>query len=122
LRVRRSHSCRQLRQGTRRGCDSARGHSSRHCPVSVGDRTDKEPTLPVERTPLRARMTARAVDEPHRTASPLELLFDLTLVVAVAAATAELAHSIEGGHLADGVLPFLEVFFAIWWAWMNFTW
>ncbi|MFG1622904.1 low temperature requirement protein A [Kribbella sp. NPDC049227] len=78
--------------------------------------------MPAERTPLRTRMTARAVDEPHRTASPLELLFDLTLVVAVAAATAELAHSIEGGHLADGVLPFLEVFFAIWWAWMNFTW
>jgi len=67
-------------------------------------------------------MTARAVDEPHRTASPLELLFDLTLVVAVAAATAELAHAIEEGHLGSGLVPFLQVFFAIWWAWMNFTW
>jgi len=65
-------------------------------------------------------MTARPIDEAHRTASPLELLFDLTFVVAVAAVTAELAHSIAEGHA--GVLPFLQVFFAIWWAWMNFTW
>ncbi|TWD83228.1 low temperature requirement protein LtrA [Kribbella amoyensis] len=67
-------------------------------------------------------MTARAIDEPHRTASPLELLFDLTFVVAVAAVTAELAHEIEAGHAVDGLVPFLQVFFAIWWAWMNFTW
>ncbi|MFB6724763.1 low temperature requirement protein A [Kribbella sp. NPDC056345] len=66
------------------------------------------------------RMTARSIDEPHRTSSPLELLFDLTFVVAVAAVTAELAHSIADGHAE--VLGFLQVFFAIWWAWMNFTW
>jgi low temperature requirement protein LtrA len=65
-------------------------------------------------------MTARPIDEPHRTASPLELLFDLTFVVAVAAVTAEFAHSIADGHA--GVIAFLQVFFAIWWAWMNFTW
>jgi low temperature requirement protein LtrA len=65
-------------------------------------------------------MTARPIDEAHRTASPLELLFDLTFVVAVAAVTTELAHSIADGHA--GVVPFLQVFFAIWWAWMNFTW
>ena len=34
---------------------------------------------------LRIRMTARAVDEPHRVSTQLELLFDLTFVVAVAA-------------------------------------
>jgi low temperature requirement protein LtrA len=65
-------------------------------------------------------MTARPIDEPHRSASPLELLFDLTFVVAVAAVTAEFAHSIAEGHA--GVVAFLQVFFAIWWAWMNFTW
>jgi low temperature requirement protein LtrA len=65
-------------------------------------------------------MTARPIDEPHRTASPLELLFDLTFVVAVAAVTAEFAHSIAEDHA--GVVAFLQVFFAIWWAWMNFTW
>ncbi|MBF8185274.1 low temperature requirement protein A [Nonomuraea sp. K274] len=67
-------------------------------------------------------MSARPIDEPHRTASQLELLFDLTFVVAVAAATAQLAHSIADGHGLAGLVPFLQVFFAIWWAWMNFTW
>jgi low temperature requirement protein LtrA len=67
-------------------------------------------------------MTARPIDEPHRVASQLELLFDLTFVVAVAAVTEQFAHTIAEGHAGDGVLPFLQVFFAIWWAWMNFTW
>ncbi|MFB4309376.1 low temperature requirement protein A [Actinomadura sp. GTD37] len=71
---------------------------------------------------IRVRMSARPIDEPHRAASPLELLFDLTFVVAIAAATAGLAHDIAAGHGADGLVPFLLVFFAIWWAWMNFTW
>ncbi|MEQ4717622.1 low temperature requirement protein A [Nonomuraea sp. B19D2] len=67
-------------------------------------------------------MSARAIDEPHRASSPLELLFDLTFVVAVAAVTAQLAHSIADGHGLTGLVPFLQVFFSIWWAWMNFTW
>ena len=71
---------------------------------------------------LRARMSARPIDEPHRTSSQLELLFDLTFVVAVAAVTAQLAHSIADGHALAGLVAFLQVFFAIWWAWMNFTW
>ncbi|MGA4538978.1 low temperature requirement protein A [Uniformispora flossi] len=71
---------------------------------------------------IRIRMTGRAADEPHRTASPLELLFDLTFVVAVAAVTAQYAHRIAAGHVLSGLVPFLEVFFAVWWAWMNFTW
>src|SRR5438128_2736346 len=65
-------------------------------------------------------MSARPIDEPHRVSSQLELLFDLTFVVAVAAITEQFAHTIAAGHA--GVLPFLQVFFAIWWAWMNFTW
>src|SRR5262245_18875152 len=72
--------------------------------------------------PLRTRMEARAIDEPHRAPSQLELLFDLTFVVAVASVTSQLAHRIADGHGIDGVTPFLQVFFAIWWAWMNFTW
>ncbi|SFF86029.1 Low temperature requirement protein LtrA [Actinopolymorpha cephalotaxi] len=67
-------------------------------------------------------MTARPVDEPHRASSQLELLFDLTFVVAVASIVAQLAHGIEAGHAVAEITPFLEVFFAIWWAWMNFTW
>ncbi|MGI5286390.1 low temperature requirement protein A [Nonomuraea polychroma] len=67
-------------------------------------------------------MSARPIDEPNRVTSQLELLFDLTFVVAVAAVTAQLAHEIIEGHALAGIVPFLQVFFAIWWAWMNFTW
>ncbi|MEV0619311.1 low temperature requirement protein A [Nonomuraea sp. NPDC050404] len=71
---------------------------------------------------IRVRMSARPIDEPHRAASQLELLFDLTFVVAVAAVTAQFAHFIADDHALAGLVPFLQVFFAIWWAWMNFTW
>jgi low temperature requirement protein LtrA len=67
-------------------------------------------------------MRARSIDESHRTASPLELLFDLTFVVAIATITAQFAHDIADDHGLAGLVPFLQVFFAIWWAWMNFTW
>jgi low temperature requirement protein LtrA len=69
-------------------------------------------------TPMRAR-SAR---EPHRASTPLEAFFDLCFVVAVAAAGVPLHHSIAEGRVAFGVVHFLLVFFAIWWAWMNFTW
>jgi len=67
-------------------------------------------------------MTGRPVDEEHRVATPLELLFDLTFVVAVAQVAAELAHGIADDKVGDSLLGFVMVFFAIWWAWMNFTW
>jgi low temperature requirement protein LtrA len=78
--------------------------------------------LPPAGIRTRTRMSARPIDEPNRVASQLELLFDLTFVVAVAAVTAQLAHDIVEGHALAGIVPFLQVFFAIWWAWMNFTW
>jgi low temperature requirement protein LtrA len=71
---------------------------------------------------IRVRMSARPIDEPHRVTTQLELLFDLTFVVAVAAITAQLAHRIADAHALAGIVPFLQVFFTIWWAWMNFTW
>jgi low temperature requirement protein LtrA len=71
---------------------------------------------------IRVRMTARATDEEHRVSSPLELLFDLTFVVAIAALTTQLGHGIAAGHVLGDLAPLLQVFFAIWWAWMNFTW
>jgi low temperature requirement protein LtrA len=67
-------------------------------------------------------MVARDRAEPHRAATPLELLFDLSFVVAVAQAAATLHHEVIEGHAGDGVLGYALVFFAIWWAWMNFTW
>ncbi|WNV88858.1 low temperature requirement protein A [Umezawaea sp. Da 62-37] len=67
-------------------------------------------------------MTARRPDEPHRASTPLELLFDLSFVVAVASAAAMLHHSLTEDHIGHGLLGYLTVFFAIWWAWLNFTW
>jgi low temperature requirement protein LtrA len=52
----------------------------------------------------------------------LELLFDLTFVVAIGAVEMQLGHGLAEAHAVEVVAPFLQVFFAIWWAWMNFTW
>ena len=67
-------------------------------------------------------MTARGRDEAHRVASPLELFFDLCFVVAIAQAGVQLVHSVAEAHAVEGILNYAMVFFAIWWAWMNFTW
>ncbi|KZF09981.1 MULTISPECIES: low temperature requirement protein A [Rhodococcus] len=67
-------------------------------------------------------MRPRDPKEPHRSASPLELFFDLVFVVAVSIAAVQLHHDLTENHIADGVLGYALVFFAIWWAWMNFTW
>ncbi|GIG58536.1 membrane protein [Longispora fulva] len=76
-----------------------------------------------ETTPLwYRRMTSRTSDERHRAATPLELFFDLCFVVAVAQAGSKLHHALSENHVGHGVLSYLAVFFAIWWAWMNFTW
>jgi low temperature requirement protein LtrA len=77
---------------------------------------------PAEPGTWRRRMVGRHPEEQHRAATPLELLFDLTFVVAVALAAAELHHALAEGAVAHAVLAYLAGFFAIWWAWMNFTW
>ncbi|MYX43417.1 low temperature requirement protein A [Streptomyces sp. SID89] len=71
--------------------------------------------------PLRP-LTARGRHEAHRAASSLELLFDLCFVVAVAQAGMELVHAVAEGHAGQGILNYAMAFFAIWWAWMNFSW
>ena len=70
---------------------------------------------------FHVRMRGRDRDERHRASTPLELLFDLVFVVAVATLVLQVAHAIAEGRF-EVVGPFLMVFFAIWWAWMNFTW
>ncbi len=54
--------------------------------------------------------------------TPLELLFDLCFVVAVAQAAAGLDHGFVENHVGPAIGAYLMSFFAIWWAWMNFTW
>jgi low temperature requirement protein LtrA len=67
-------------------------------------------------------MPARPRDEEHRSATPLELFFDLCFVVAVAQASDALHHALASQHFARPVAHYVLVFFAVWWAWMNFTW
>ncbi|GAA3777378.1 low temperature requirement protein A [Microbacterium kribbense] len=67
-------------------------------------------------------MTSRDSGQPHRAASPLELLFDLVFVIAVSQSAGTLHELLSAGHVGQGVLAYLMVFFAVWWAWMNFTW
>ncbi|WP_370281177.1 low temperature requirement protein A [Pseudarthrobacter sp. NamE2] len=54
--------------------------------------------------------------EKHRTASPLELFFDLTFVIAFGVAGSQFAHEITDTHLVPGLLGFAFVMFAAIWA------
>jgi low temperature requirement protein LtrA len=79
-------------------------------------------TGPVERSHRIVRMLGRDPGESHRAATPLELLFDLTFVVAFGVAGNELAHFLAEDHIAAGVGGFVFAVFAISWAWINFSW
>ncbi|MGY1623918.1 low temperature requirement protein A [Geodermatophilus sp. SYSU D00965] len=78
--------------------------------------------MAVARTHRRTRMGGRDPHEDHRTATPLELLFDLTFVIAFGTAGNELAHLLAEGHVGAGVAGFAFATFAISWAWINFAW
>ncbi|OIJ67603.1 low temperature requirement protein A [Streptomyces mangrovisoli] len=86
-------------------------------------RSDSSPAAGARPRPggLR-RLTARGRDEAHRASTPLELFFDLCFVVAISQAGVELVHALAAGHAGTGLLNYAMQFFAIWWAWMNFTW
>lgn len=73
-------------------------------------------------TRLLRRMGGRDIHEVNRVSTSLELLFDLTFVVAIAAAASQLHHAAGEHHLAPAALTFFTSFAAIWWAWMSFTW
>jgi low temperature requirement protein LtrA len=68
------------------------------------------------------RMTGRDPTEPHRAATPLELLFDLTFVIGFGVAAEQFAHLLAEGHLASGLIGFGFAMFAVCWAWINFSW
>jgi low temperature requirement protein LtrA len=73
-------------------------------------------------TPARRRFTGRDPDEVHRAATPLELLYDLTIVVAFGTAADQLAHYIADDHIGAGVGGFLFAAVAVSWAWLGYTW
>ena len=79
-------------------------------------------SIHIKLAPCLQALKPRNPQQSHRVATPLELLFDLIFVVAIATAGQQLHHAFVENHLGSGLLNYLMVFFAIWWAWMNFTW
>ena len=67
-------------------------------------------------------MSGRDPDEHHRSATPLELLYDLTFVVAFGIAANELAHALAESHVRSGLIGFAFATFAVAWAWINYSW
>ena len=84
--------------------------------------TNSQTTSQTPAKRLLLRMAGRDIHETNRVSTPLELLFDLTFVVAIAAAASQLHHAVGEHHLGLGMLAYLTSFAAIWWAWMGFTW
>jgi low temperature requirement protein LtrA len=70
----------------------------------------------------RRRFSGRDPEEAHRASTPLELLYDLTIVVAFGTAADELAHFIAEGHAWPGIGGFAFACFAVIWAWVNYSW
>lgn len=71
---------------------------------------------------LLAPMRGRDPVELGRASTPLELFFDLVVVVSVALTAEELHHAILEGVGLGALLNYGLVFFGIWWSWVNFTW
>jgi low temperature requirement protein LtrA len=67
-------------------------------------------------------LSGRDPSEAHRAATPLELLFDLTLVVAFGVAADELAHFVADGHFTAAIVGFSVAVFGVSWAWLNYSW
>ncbi len=64
----------------------------------------------------RRKISRRDPHEDHRVATPLELLFDLTFVIAFGAAASQLAHGIAAGHAVTALAGFGLASLAICWA------
>lgn len=67
-------------------------------------------------------MSGRDPHEKNRTATTLELLFDLTFVIAFSQAGDQAAHYFELGHTFTALVGFPISVFAVTWAWINFSW
>jgi low temperature requirement protein LtrA len=76
----------------------------------------------VDGTHHRRRFSGRDPDEDHRASTPLELLYDLTIVVAFGTASDQLAHYVAEDHVWPGVAGFVFATFAVSWAWLNYSW
>jgi low temperature requirement protein LtrA len=85
------------------------------------NRPEMSPSV-ADRAHHRRRFRGRDPDEEHRVATPLELLYDLTIVVAFGTAADQLAHYVAEDHVGKGLAGFLFASFAVSWAWVNYSW
>ncbi|MEU5837536.1 low temperature requirement protein A [Streptomyces diacarni] len=67
-------------------------------------------------------MTGRDPQESGRVSTPLELLFDLSFVIAVGTAASHFAEMLAEGHPGKAVTAFVLAMFAISVAWISFSW
>ncbi len=65
---------------------------------------------------------SRNKQEKTRTATPLELFYDLVFVVAIANVAAAFHHGISVNHIQSSLITYVMIFFSIWWAWNSYTW
>lgn len=82
-------------------------------------------TAAVPSTTRRRRLLPMVGRDPHeagRASTPLELLFDLTFVIAFGQAGSQLAHLLAEGHVAPAIGGFSFAMLAIVLAWINFSW
>ena len=83
-----------------------------------GEKTLEKRRLPAFVRPQAPRNLDREQRAEDRSATWLELFFDLCFVVAVAA----LARGLHSEPDLGGFLRFFGLFVAVWWSWMIFTW
>ncbi|MDM4766534.1 low temperature requirement protein A [Pelomonas sp. SE-A7] len=74
------------------------------------------------RTHRIRRVDGRDPHEQGRTATPLELLYDLVFVVAIGQAANQLAHLLAEGHVGAALGGFGFAMFAVIWGWINYSW
>lgn len=67
-------------------------------------------------------MPGRDPRQRDRSATPLELLYDLTYVVAFAAASDQLAEYLGEGTVWPALGAFVFAVWAVSWAWLNYSW
>lgn len=61
-------------------------------------------------------------NKSKRSATMLELLYDLVIVIGISNASHCLYHCLIANNYYQGLLLFFMTFFTLWWIWMNFTW
>ncbi|MCM3894624.1 low temperature requirement protein A [Gordonia sputi] len=67
-------------------------------------------------------MTGRDPHEERRSATNLELFFDLVFVVIFSVAGTQVAHYLAEGHWRTAFFGYVLCTFAAIWAWINFSW